>query len=489
MEVTTEMTESRTVGGGLRRFRHGIRLRLVASFFLLLLLAGVASVLVARQVLLIQLDEQIDEQLVQESREMRRLASGNDPATGEPFEGDVRKIFRVFLERNIPSRNEALITFVDDKPFLRSRTVDEQYRLDEDPELVDRWAGLTETDRGTVQTPGGTVSYLAVPLRSEGTNQGVFVVAVFRDLQRSQTDTAVRAAGVTAAVVTLFGALLAWRIAGRILRPVAAVRDTALAISESDLTRRIEVEDDDEIADLAKSFNQMLERLEEAFTTQKRFIDDAAHELRTPITVIRGHLELLDDDPQERQRSIDLVLDELDRMTRFVEDLLLLARSERPDFLNLGTIDLEELTTEVHEKASALGARSWLIDEEARAIVVGDRQRITQALMQLAANAYSHTSEGDEIGFGSKVEGAKVYFWVRDSGVGIPPTEQARIFERFNRTTGQQRSNGSGMGLAIVQAIAEAHQGDVRLQSTPGAGSTFTLILPVDRPELEGVRT
>lgn len=466
-------------------FRHGIRVRLVASFLLLLVLAGAASVLVARQVLLIQLDKRIDEELVQETKELRRLASGNNPATGEPFAGDVRKIFRVFLERNVPSRHEALISFVDGELFLRSRTVDDQYRLDEDPELVNRWANLEETRRDSVETPAGIVTYMAIPLQAEGETGGVFVVAIFTDLQRSQADPAVLAAAATAAVVTLFGAVLAWRIAGRILRPVGAVRETALTISELGLTRRIEIDGDDEIADLARSFNQMLDRLEHAFTTQKRFIDDAAHELRTPITVIRGHIELLDEDPVERQRAVALVLDELDRMTRFVDDLLLLARSERPDFLDLGLTHLEELIEEVHRKAGALGARDWQVDQAGRGIVVADRQRLTQALMQLAVNACEHTSEGDEIGFGSRIEGDKVRLWVRDEGTGIPASEQERIFDRFRRGPGQKRTGGAGIGLAIVKAIADAHRGTVEVQSKPGEGTLFTLTLPVDQPILE----
>ena len=471
--------------GMFARLRHGIRLRLVASFLLLLLLAGAASVLVARQVLLIQLDKRIDEELVQETKELRRLALGNDPSTGEPFAGDVRKIFRVFLERNVPSRYEALLTFVDGELFLRSRSVDDQYRLDEDPALMNSWRDLENTERASAETTAGTISYMAVPLRAEGRTGGVFVVAIFADLQRSQTDPAVLAAAATAAVVTLFGAILAWRIAGRILRPVGAVRDTALTISELGLTRRIEVEGDDEIADLARSFNQMLDRLEQAFITQKRFIDDAAHELRTPITVIRGHLELLDEDPIERERSISLVLDELDRMTRFVDDLLLLARSERPDFLDLGLVHLEELVQDVHQKASALASRNWTIAEAGRGIIVADRQRLTQALMQLAVNAAGHTREGQVVAFGGRIQGDTVDLWVRDEGTGIPLSEQERIFDRFRRGVGQKRTGGAGIGLAIVKAIAEAHRGNVTVSSTPGEGTIFTLSLPVDQPALE----
>ena len=112
--------------------------------------------------------------------------------------------------------------------------------------------------------------------------------------------------------------------------------DTARSISETDLTRRIPVSGRDEIAELARTFNAMLDRLEAAFATQRAFVSDASHELRTPITIVRGHLELLGDDPQERRETIALVTDELDRMSRFVDDLLLLAKAERDDFLRVG---------------------------------------------------------------------------------------------------------------------------------------------------------
>jgi two-component system, OmpR family, sensor kinase len=128
--------------------------------------------------------------------------------------------------------------------------------------------------------------------------------------------------------VLLLGSLLAWRLAGRVADPVTALTRTARAISETDLSRRIPVRGRDEVAQLAATFNEMLERLERAFGSQRRFLDDAGHELRTPLTIVRGHLELLEDDPVERRETVALVMDELDRMGRIVNDLLLLAKRE-----------------------------------------------------------------------------------------------------------------------------------------------------------------
>lgn len=146
----------------------------------------------------------------------------------------------------------------------------------------------------------------------------------------------------------------------------------------------------DDVAQLARTFNTMLDRLEVAFLAQREFVDNAGHELRTPITVIRGHLELMGDDPGEREETRALVLDELARMNRMVDDLLVLAKSERPDFLKLEEVNLTELTVEVVAKARGMADRAWRVDATADAVIVADGQRLTQALMQLVSNAVRH---------------------------------------------------------------------------------------------------
>ena len=225
----------------------------------------------------------------------------------------------------------------------------------------------------------------------------------------------------------------------------------------------------------------MLDRLERAFESQRRFVDDAGHELRTPLTIARGHLELLEDDPDERRQTVELVLDELDRMRRIVDDLLLLAKHEQPDFLNLETVEVGALTDELHAKITALAPRDRVVATRGRGVIVADRQRVTQAVVQLAQNAAGVTQEGERIELGSTVADGRARIWIRDHGPGIPYGDQERIFGRFRRG-GEGRSEGAGLGLAIVKAIAEAHHGRVEVASRPGEGSTFTLIVPVDQP-------
>jgi signal transduction histidine kinase len=293
------------------------------------------------------------------------------------------------------------------------------------------------------------------------------------------------AAGVSIGVLIL-ASLFAWAVAGRVLAPLRVLRDTARSISESDLTRRIPVEGDDELADLARTFNEMLDRLEQAFASQKAFISDAGHELRTPITIIRGHLDVMGDDPRERRETLELVGDELDRMGRLVNDLLLLAKASRPDFLEPETLDLDDLTRELFAKASALARRDWRLAAVGSGRIVADRQRLTQALMNLSQNAVAHTHEGDAVELGSELDGGSVRMWVRDTGPGVPEHEQSRIFERFVRLNGGPHAEGAGLGLAITRAVAEAHGGRVELDSRPGAGARFTVIIPTEPPQEVG---
>jgi signal transduction histidine kinase len=472
---------------GQRSVRFGLRARIILVHVGLLAFAILASVLVARQALLVRLEERIDAELGQEVRELRKLSRGTDPATGEKFGENVQRLFRVFLQRNIPSRHEVVITFVDGKPFERSPLRAEPYQLDEDEELVALWGRLEEVDRGEVPTPGGRVKYLAVPInRSDGSPAGVFVVANFRDQEEDELDGAIFALGGVGLAILLIGSILAWRLAGSVLGPVRAVTNTARSITETSLERRIPQQGSDEIAQLAATFNDMLDRLERAFTMQRRFLDDAGHELRTPITIVRGNLEFPDEDPEERERTVKIMLDELDRMGRIVDDLLLLAQADEPDFLQLDLVDVAALTTELQTKATALGHRAWRVEAVGRGIIVADRQRLTQAMIELAQNAVQHTEDGAEIAIGSAVSPAsEARLWVRDSGPGIPAEDQERIFERFVRGPGDRRSRGAGLGLAIVRAIAAAHGGRIELESSPDSGTMVAIVVPTDQPERE----
>jgi two-component system, OmpR family, sensor kinase len=461
------------------------RSRILASYIVLLLFSTVVGTVALRQVLQSRAGERVDEALVQEIEEFRRLADiGRDPRTRRPFGDNVRAIFEVFLSRNVPAEGEAFYTFAEGRPYRQTfAPALPTVRVAE----IDAYASTTTVGGGEAELPDGRrIRYVAVPVGAGGRSPGVFAVALDLSSEIDEVNDALRLAAAVSIGVLFLASLLAWVVAGRVLAPLRLLRDTARSITESDLTRRIPVRGDDELADLARSFNDMVDRLEEAFASQKAFLSDAGHELRTPITIIRGHLDVMGDDPEERAETLELVSDELDRMARLVNDLLLLAKATRPDFLQPETIDIKDFTHELFAKASALASREWRLGAVASGRIVADRQRLTQAIMNLSQNAASHTGEGDAIELGSEMVNGHAELWVRDTGPGVPEDAQARIFDRFVRL--DRAGEGAGLGLAITAAIAEAHGGRVQVQSRLGAGARFTVNIPTEPPHEGSLR-
>lgn len=456
-----------------------VRTRITATVVLLsgiaLAGAGVAAYVVESD----RIDNRITADLAQEIDEFNNLRNtGIDPQTGQEFR-TVERLTRVALQRNVPAEHEVLMGWWDGRPQLSSAPIlattldDPAFRAAVQP-LVDGDGGVTH-----LSTELGEVSVAVQPVSDE-TIDGAWVVALLENRERAEFSQVLQTYSLVAAVALLAVSVGAWSVSGRLLRPVRELRTTAREISESDLSRRIPVQGNDDISELVRTVNAMLERLEEAFAGQRRFLDDAGHELRTPVTILRGHLELLDaSNPDDVQATRALLLDEIDRMSRFVDDLIVLAKSGRPDFVQPEPVDVGALTDQVLGKVSATAARDWQLDERADGDVSIDAQRITQALLQLVSNAVRHTQTGDVIAVGSGRTAGEVRWWVRDTGVGIPAEEHEAIFERFRRTTTEPSStNSSGLGLSIVRAIAEAHGGRVEVESAPGAGATFVLTVP-----------
>lgn len=249
-----------------------------------------------RQVLLVRLDEEIADSLEQEQREFRRLVGGIDPSSGRPFGSDFRAIFDVYFDRNIPSEGEELLAILDGELYLARRAHD-AIPLEDRQDVIARWGRLSTSAVGEIRVGDTFARYLAVPLLEDGIPRATFVVANFPQFEHAEIDDAVRVAVVVSAVVLLVAVLLAWGVTGRIVGPLRDLTAASRSITETDLSSRIHVRGRDEVAQLASTFNEMLDRLQEAFETQQRFLDDAGHELRTPITIVQGHLDLLEDDP------------------------------------------------------------------------------------------------------------------------------------------------------------------------------------------------
>jgi two-component system, OmpR family, sensor kinase len=444
----------------------GVRTRVLVSFLALLVVSTAASVLVLRQVLMSRIGDQVERQLTSDVEPLQSIS-------GKPLD----QLFATFLTRTPAPHDGAFIAFID------GRRVDVKLAGSSQRPLVrsfDDLASIREPTSGSVDTPVGEARFVAITA-ADANHRGVLIATELTQDERDQVESAVRIAIGVSLVVLLLASLFIWLAAGRAIAPLQALSRTARTISETDLSDRIPVRGRDEIAELGRTFNGMLDRLEIAFAGQKDFLTDVSHELRTPITVIRGHLETLGDSPAEREEAIAVIQDELDRMNRFVDDLLLLAKAPRPDFLRPAPIDLDLFTHDLFAKARSLGDRDWRLDGTGVGIVVADQHRLTQAVMNLADNAVRHTRDAETIWLGSSQIADSVRLWVRDEGPGIQAADRERIFERYVRGDPGRRgaqTDGTGLGLAIVRAIAEAHGGHVELDSGSGLGATFTIVLP-----------
>jgi two-component system OmpR family sensor kinase len=423
----------------------------------------------------------------------RLVQEGVDPDTGKSF-GSPEAAVRTSMERLVPTPGEGALGYVDGKLRLTTRNASPDLTLD--TELTDLIAPATTAEGVTYMTVATDVSTyrIAVVPVWEAAN-GTQVVGA-RPPERgddpvaakvfvndevvaiSQFQQAVVIYAIVASLALVGASLIAWFVAGRLLRPVRVLASTASQIGRDDLTERIPVRGRDDLAEMTVAVNDMLDRLEAVVRSQTHLLNDVSHELRTPITIIRGHLELMNaDDPADARAVRALGIDEVDRMSRIVEDLMTLAKADRPDFVQLASVAAADLTTSVVDKARALGDREWSCEEIATVTVHADAQRVTQAWLQLAANAVKFSEPGSAITLGSSASGRELELWVTDHGTGIATQDLESVFERFSQVS--PASEGAGLGLPIVAAIARAHGGCVRVVSTPGAGSTFTIVLPL----------
>jgi signal transduction histidine kinase len=455
-----------------------VRTRITTTVAALVLLALTAAGLIIYVLESARVESAARDQAEQEVAEFRALqADGLDPTTARPFT-NAQDLLDVFLSRNVPSDDELLIGWIDGR--ARYVSAGRHGALAEDPTLVRAVTSLLPSgSERTIRTPYGEVLVTVQPVQEPTGERAGLVVATFMDDARAELRSLVQ----TYAVVSLLSlagivAIAAW-VAGRLLAPIRRLNDTARAISATDLSARLPVTGNDDITALTLTANQMLERLETAFAAQRQFLDDAGHELRTPLTVLRGHLELLyHSDPADLAETRELLLDEVDRMARLVGDLILLAKSRRPDFLVPGEVDLDQLTAALLGKARALGDRDWRLDGSARGTVVLDEQRVTQAVLQLADNAVKHTDPGDLVAIGSTRTADDVRLWVRDTGGGIAEEDRETVLERFGRSRVRPGDDGFGLGLSIVRAIAEAHGGSVSVRDAEPRGTLVEIVLP-----------
>jgi two-component system, OmpR family, sensor kinase len=290
-------------------------------------------------------------------------------------------------------------------------------------------------------------------------------------------------AGALAALAALAGG---FAVASRVAAPLRRMAHVAARVDAGDLGPRMEIADRrDEVRVLAEAFDHMLDRLEDAFDRQTAFVADASHELRTPLTVIRGQLEVLaladDPDPAEVRRVEKLVRVEIDRMSRLVEDMLLLAQADEAEFLRPSAVELRPFVLDLVRGLADVAPRRVVVGAVPEMLVEADEDRLAQALRNLLRNAIAHTPEDGTVSLGVETGGGRVRFVVDDDGPGIPPDQRTAVFDRFRRLdSGRGRdAGGAGLGLAIVQAIARAHGGSAWAAAAPSGGARLVLEIPV----------
>lgn len=373
------------------------------------------------------------------------------------------------------------------------QVANDQYILDRLPdsalqELIDegRVAVTVGSGAGRLRVHGelGTV-----PLPSSRPFTAAFFVAVPAGLMATTLDQLARDLVMTVVLAFAAFGLGVWVLSQRVLGPLRRVTDAAAKVSGSDLSLRVPVPDSrDEIHDLGQAINNMLDRLQESFETQRRFTADASHELRTPVTAIAGHASYLlrrTNPTPAQQESLTVIHREAERMGKLVNDLLELARADAGFTVNKAPMNLVEVAEAVREEVSRVspGAEVSVSARRALAEVMGDAERLKQVVLNLVMNAVN--AGASRVTVSVAQEGRQVRLEVLDDGAGIPPEALPHIFERFYRVDGARstRGNGSGLGLAIVRWIVQQHDGTVSVESRLGEGTVFTILLPALDPK------
>ena len=457
-----------------------VRVRILAAMLIVaaagMTIAGGSAFLGQRERVLAQVDQRLNDTATR----LHAIAT-------EKQYTSVRGLLTAAIQQITPDTNEGILGIIDDKSAVVPGS-QVGVSLQKDTALITRVNRETRAGGvvlGTDVGSRGALRYLAVPVRAGGDSAtGVYVAAYSIDAELWPIAQAFHTYLLVAAAALLAVALVGWFVAGRLLRPLRVLRDTARRITGSDLVERIPVAGGDDVSELTVTVNEMLDRLQASLEGQRQLLDDVGHELKTPITIVRGQLELLDvEDPQQVAQIRALAIDELDRMNMLVADISLLASVQRLSDVTIEPTDVRSLTETVFHKLSAIPKRDWRLVQTADAVADLDPARITQAWFQLAANANRHGTPGLPIEIGSRVvEDLGEEFlelWVTDFGPGIAPEAHERIFERFRREEEGRGDSGAGLGLAIVTTIVHAHHGRVRLESAPEVGSTFTLELPL----------
>lgn len=465
-----------------------VRARLVSAMALLAALAmlgaGVTAYVIERTRILEQVDGSLDEAVAS----IHALAASNPSGWTSR-----RELLEASLQRIAPDDNTGALGVIDGHAALAPPVpmhVDVA-AIDGIAERVSAETADGATVMGTIVDGDVVFRYVAVPIslagQSAGTNDTVFVIGYDLNAELAELDAAASSFLIAGGVGLVVVIVLGWLLAGRLLAPIRALRQLAERITASGRSERIPVRGRDDVSQLTETVNAMLDRLDGAAVAQRRLLDDVGHELKTPVTIVRGHLELMDlDDPGDVREVRDVAVAELDRMAGLVADISRAAQLQGEGAFTMAPCDTADLLVQVHTRAQGIGGAEVTLGALAPVIVVADGERLTQALLQLVQNAVTHGAPPVELS--SREDAQQVLLSVRDHGPGIPEDQRSAVFERFRRVGTGRGAEGSGLGLAIVRRIAEAHGGAAWVESADGGGARFVIAVPKSPPRSdEGV--
>lgn len=461
------------------RSRLHVRIAALGAAVIAVTLAAVA--LLTYQLVLVGGRAEVERVLQGELAELARglpteiqRTSGSTPASPEQLDLAVRRYLAVNpgSERHLTMVRTSAGTRVtqDGPPELLTLAAD------------GRLPAGTPGTLSTVDTPAGPVRILSGPITGAGVALGTVTVAAPLSGARTAATEALTRIALAGSVGLLLGGALLLVVMRNALRPVRALAGAARSVGGRDLTARVpEPPRLDEVGVLAREFNRMLERMSDEEQQRSGLLSAVTHELRTPLAVAEGHLEVFETlGPADGQSAADtarVVRSELDRLHRVLNDLSAITEGEQGSTATRDPVFAPDVLDALAARLSGLGLTTVRIDDAAPVVALGDQDRLAQALLNLVTNATTHTPPGTTVRVSAHPVDGEVVFAVHDNGPGIDPAVLPRVFEPFvtTRTGGSRR--GSGLGLAVVKAVIQAQGGRVQLDTGP-SGTTVALHLP-----------
>ena len=394
---------------------------------------------------------------------------------------------RYIRDHRITSQGAIAISIVGD-PILGSNGSQTVLRSS----VVRNW--ITNPPHATEESQfklGGT-PYLGVgaPIIVSGKVVGVMVATSDLVSQVQQYHQMVILVLFEAGVALAFTMASGYFLLRRVLNTVGRITSAAIAISDGDTATRIEYKGaTDEVGLLAHTFDNMLNRLEEIMDSQKRLLSDVSHQLKTPLTIIKGNLELIERSGEplspDNLESFEAAKEEIMFMSHLIDQLLLLGRTLERDFINPEPVALRAFLADIYTSSVVIADRDWRYVEPPDIVVDLDAGRVRGALLNLIENATKVTTDGDVIEIAGVANGDLLEISISDSGPGVPQGKEEEIFRRFERGN-QPYKKGAGLGLSIVDAVARAHKGYVSVRRSSYGGACFTFSLPLNVIKLDG---